>query len=260
VARARCLCEDPSVIGTAFYVMDYVDGRVHWDAALPEASREARAAVYAETNRVIAALHRLDHVRLGLDDYGKPGSYFERQVSRWTKQYRASETERIEAMDRLIEWLPAHVPARDATSVVHGDYRLDNMIFHPSEPRVLAVLDWELSTIGHPLADFAYHCMIFHIPREYGGLLGHDLEALGIPSEQAYLAEYCRRLDLETIPEGEWRFYLAFSLFRVAAISQGILKRALTGTAASRHALEYGRRARTYAELGWDQIQRLGTP
>ncbi|HZI84397.1 MAG TPA: phosphotransferase family protein, partial [Casimicrobiaceae bacterium] len=188
VPKTWCLCEDESVIGTAFYVMEYVDGRVFWDPALPELSRSERAAVFAEMNRVIAALHRTDFSALGLDDYGKASGYLDRQIARWTKQYRASETERIEPMERLIEWLPQHVPRGDETTIVHGDYRLDNLVFHPHEARILAVLDWELSTLGHPLADFAYHCMSWRIQGgTFRGMLGLDLPALGLPSESEYV-------------------------------------------------------------------------
>jgi len=188
VAQAHLLCEDPAVIGTAFYVMDFVDGRIFWDPTLPGMTAAARGAIYDELNRVIAALHRVDPVAAGLADYGKAGHYIERQVARWTRQYRASETERIDAAEQLIDWLPAHIPAEGATRIVHGDYRLDNVIFHPNEPRILAVLDWELSTLGDPLADFAYHCMRWRLSTGASlGLAGVDVAALGIPDEAAYL-------------------------------------------------------------------------
>ena len=164
VAHVHALCEDPEVIGSAFYVMDYVEGRIFWDALLPEVAAPERCAVYSEMVRVLAALHSVDYAAVGLGDYGKPGHYVERQVSRWTQQYRASETEKLESMERLIDWLPQHIPADEQTSIVHGDFRLDNTIFHPTEPRILAVLDWELSTLGHPLVDFAYYCLRFHLP------------------------------------------------------------------------------------------------
>jgi aminoglycoside phosphotransferase (APT) family kinase protein len=206
-------------------------------------------------NRVIAMLHRVDYRAAGLADYGRPGNYLARQIARWSRQYRASETERIEAMDRLIEWLPGNVPAGDETAVVHGDYRLDNLVFHPREPRIVAVLDWELSTLGDPLADFSYHCLGWHIPPgQFRGIAGLDLAALGIPSESQYIASYCERTGRAGIER--WNFYLAYGLFRIAAILQGVMKRALEGTAASAEALEAGRRARPLAELGWTYAEK----
>jgi aminoglycoside phosphotransferase (APT) family kinase protein len=262
VARMLALCEDEAVIGRAFYVMEHVDGRVMWDQSLPGSTPAARGAIYAEMNRVIAALHRVDPAAVGLADYGKPGNYFDRQINRWTKQYQASVTEPIEAMDRLIEWLPAHMPAsaRDEreVSIVHGDYRLDNVIFHPGEPRIVAVLDWELSTLGHPLADFSYHCMAWHIPHTMGrGIGGLDIAALGIPSERDYIARYAQRTgrDADVIAR-DWTFYIAYNLFRIAAILQGIGKRVLEGTAASTQARDAAAGARPLAELGWRHAQR----
>jgi aminoglycoside phosphotransferase (APT) family kinase protein len=256
VARAYALCQDESVIGTAFYVMAYVAGRVLWDQALPGMAPDERRAIYDEMNRVIAALHKVDYNAAGLGDYGKPGNYLERQISRWTKQYRASETEKVEAMENLIQWLPQHIPPGDETSVVHGDYRLDNVIFHPTEPRILAVLDWELSTLGHPLADFAYHCMYWRLkPEEFRGIGGLDLEALGIPTEEAYVEMYCRRTGRAGIDH--WDYYLAYNMFRLAGILQGIMGRYLDGTAASEKALESGRRARPMAEAGWRQVEKI---
>ena len=258
VPKTFCLCEDDSVIGTAFYLMDYVEGRVFWDPALAGMSAAERRAIFDEMNRVIAALHRVDYAALGLADYGKPGGYLARQIGRWTKQYRASETERIEAMEQLIEWLPEHVPPGDTTTIVHGDYRLDNLVFHPREARILAVLDWELSTLGHPLADFAYHCMSWRIPGgTFRGMLGLDLSALGIPSEPEYVAAYCRRTGRGPIAEREWEFYLAYNMFRAAGIAQGIMGRARDGTASSAHALEAGASARDMAERGWQQVEKL---
>lgn len=256
VARPYVLCEDESVIGTMFYVMDCVEGRVLWDPSLPGLAVEQRAAIFDEMNRVIAALHQVDYQAVGLGDYGKPGSYLERQIARWTKQYRASETEKIEAMENLIEWLPKNIPAGDETTLVHGDYRLDNVIFHPTEPRILAVLDWELSTLGHPIADFAYHCMAWRLtPLEFRGMLGLDFATLGIPSEEAYVARYCERTGRASI--AHWDFYLAYNMFRLAGILQGIMGRVKEGTASSQHAIESGKRARPMAEAGWRQVEKI---
>lgn len=258
VARTYLLCEDESVIGRAFYLMECVDGRVLWDQSLPGMAPAERRRYYDEMNRVIALLHTTDYAAIGLADYGKPGNYFERQIARWSKQYRASETETIEAMDRLIDWLPDHIPADDgSTSIVHGDYRLDNLIWHPTEPRILAILDWELSTLGHPLADFSYHCMSWHIaPGQFRGIGGLDLAALGIPSEAEYIAMYCARTGRSRIDH--WDFYIAYNLFRSAGIMQGIMKRAVDGTAASQQALAAGRAARPLAEMAWTYAQRAG--
>ncbi len=256
VARAYALCQDEAVIGTAFYIMEFVDGRVLWDQALPDMTPPQRRAIYEEMNRVIALLHQVDYRAVGLEDYGKPGNYLERQIGRWTKQYRASETEKIAAMDQLIEWLPRHIPPGDETCVVHGDYRLDNIIFHPTEPRILAVLDWELTPRGPPLADFSDHCMSWRLqPGQFRGLGGLDLEALGIPTEQEYVAMYCRRTGRAGIEN--WDYYIAYNMFRLGAICQGILGRALDGTAASQHAFEQGKRARPLAEAGWAQVEKL---
>lgn len=256
VARPYVLCTDESVIGTMFYVMDCVEGRVLWDPSLPGLSVEQRAAIFDEMNRVIAALHKVDYQAVGLGDYGKPGNYLERQIARWTKQYRASETEKIEAMENLIEWLPKNIPAGDETTLVHGDYRLDNVIFHPTEPRILAVLDWELSTLGHPIADFAYHCMTWRLtPQEFRGMLGFDFAALGIPAEADYVARYCERTGRASI--AHWDFYLAYNMFRLAGILQGIMGRVVEGTASSQHAIDSGKRARPMAEAGWRQVEKI---
>ena len=250
-ARQYCLCSDESVIGRAFYLMEYVEGRVLWDQALPGMTPSERAAIYDEMNRVMAQLHSLDYAAIGLADYGKPGNYFARQIERWTKQYLASQTETIAAMDQLIAWLPHHIPPGDDTAIVHGDFRLDNLLFHPTEPRILAVLDWELSTLGHPFADFSYHCMSWHIePGQFRGIAGLDLQALGIPSQQEYIARYAERTG-KTIRLEDFNFYLAFNMFRLASIMQGIMKRYVDGTAASPQALESGQMARPMAELGW---------
>jgi aminoglycoside phosphotransferase (APT) family kinase protein len=263
VPRMLLLCEDEAVIGYAFYVMEFVEGRVLWEQSLPGFDAAGRAAVYDEMNRVIAALHRVDIEHAGLAGYGKPGNYFERQIGRWSKQYQASITEPIAAMDRLMDWLPAQLPAsaRDErdVAVVHGDFRLDNLVFHSSEPRVIAVLDWELSTLGHPLADFSYHCMSWHIaPGSFRGIGGLDLAALGIPDERSYIARYCERTGRANVDAvlADWNFYLAYNLFRMAGILQGIAKRVVDGTAASAQAREAAAGARPLAELGWAIAQR----
>jgi aminoglycoside phosphotransferase (APT) family kinase protein len=258
VAKPLVLCEDESVIGTAFYVMDFVEGRVLWDPALPGMTKAQRAEIWDEQNRVIAQLHRVDYRAVGLEDFGKPGNYIARQVERWSRQYRASETQRVEAMDSLIGWLPKNIPPEAGTTVVHGDFRLDNTIFHPTEPRILAVLDWELSTLGDPLADFAYHCMTWHIPPDkFRGIAGFDLKELGIPSEAEYVSSYCKRTNRKSIDASHWDFYLAYNLFRIAAICQGIAKRVLEGTAASTFAAEAATKTVPLAELGWQQVERI---
>ena len=259
VARTHVLCTDDSVIGTMFYVMDCVDGRVIWDPRLPDMTPEQRRAHYDELGRVMAALHQVDVAAVGLSDYGKPGNYIARQVERWTKQYRASETETIEAFEALIAWLPAHMPPGDEAAVVHGDYRFDNVIFHPTEPRILAVLDWELSTLGHPLVDFAYHCMTWHMTSTDGnrGLAGLDLPALGIPTEAQYLQAYLQRTGrTQPVSDEHWRYYLVFNMFRLASILQGILARALQGNASNAQALQSGQRARPLAEQAWALAQQ----
>ena len=258
VARPYVLCEDDGVIGTMFYVMDCVEGRVLWDQSLPDLDPAARREIWRELNRVVALLHTIDYKSVGLEGFGKPGNYIARQIDRWTKQYRASELERIEPMEHLIAWLPGNIPPGDETVIVHGDYRLDNTIFHASEPKILAVLDWELSTLGHPLADFAYHCMSWHIPPgKFRGIAGLDYGALGIPSEREYVEMYCKRTGREGIPESDWDFYMAYNLFRIAAILQGIAKRVVDGTAASSHAAETGDRAKIMADLGWQQAEKI---
>jgi aminoglycoside phosphotransferase (APT) family kinase protein len=257
VARVHALCEDPDVIGSAFYVMDYVEGRIFWDALLPEVAAANRAAIYGEMVRVLAALHSFDYAALGLADFGRPGQYVERQVARWTQQYRASETEKIDGMERLIEWLPKHIPAGEQTSIVHGDFRLDNTIFHPTEPRILAVLDWELSTLGHPLVDFAYFCIRYHLPSaEFRGLGGVNAKAQGIPTEAECVADYCRLRAIAPVTPQDWTYYQAFCMFRLAGILQGVLARALQGNASSATALQAGRRTRPLAEMGWRLVQQ----
>ena len=259
VAKMHCLCEDESVIGRAFYVMEFVEGRVLWDQSLPGMTLVQRGEIYSEMNRVISALHKVKFAERGLADYGKPGNYFERQIGRWTKQYTASITKPIPEMDRLMAWLPTNIPAsgRDTSmvSIVHGDYRLDNLMFHPTEPRVMAVLDWELSTLGHPLADFSYHCMAWHIPPgAFRGIGGLDLPGLGIPLEADYIQLYCERTGIAT-PEAlkaDWDFYLAYNLFRLAAILQGIAKRVEAGTASSAQAVSSAAGAPVLAKMAWD--------
>ena len=257
VPQMHLLVEDESVIGRAFYVMEHVEGRIFWNPTLPELGPTERGEIYDEMNRVLATLHAVDPQAAGLSDFGKAGNYFTRQIGRWSKQYVASETETIEAMNRLIAWLPEHVPQGDEVAVVHGDYRLDNLMFHPTEPRVVAMLDWELSTLGHPLADLSYQCIAWHIPPGgFRGIGGLDLAALGIPSEADYIARYCERTGRSSI--AHWDFYLAYNLFRIAAILQGVYRRATEGMASSDNALETGKNVRALAELGWSFAQRAG--
>jgi aminoglycoside phosphotransferase (APT) family kinase protein len=261
VARAHHLCQDPSVIGSMFYLMSFEQGRIFWDPALPELPREQRAPLYDELIRVLAALHEVDVDAVGLGDYGRPGNYFERQIGMWTKQYRACETGLIAAMETLIAWLPEHMPQDDGQrSLVHGDYRLDNLIFDPTEPRVLALLDWELSTLGHPLADLAYFCMCLRLPStgHISGLAGKDRVQLGIPTESELVANYCALRGIGEI--ANWHFYLAFSFFRLAAILQGVLKRAQDGNASSDKALQVGKMAGQLAQLAVDLIEEQNKP
>ncbi len=263
VPQMFCLCEDESVIGRAFYVMEFMQGRVLWDQSLPGMTPDQRGAMYNEMNRVIAALHTVKFADVGLSGYGKPGNYFERQIGRWSKQYTASVTQPIAEMDQLMAWLPNNIPAmaRDETmvSIVHGDFRMDNLMFDAEQPKVIAVLDWELSTLGHPLADFSYHCMAWHIPPgAFRGIAGLNLAHLGIPDEQTYIRMYCERTGLTT-PEqlkGEWYFYMAYNLFRIAAILQGIAKRVEAGTASSAQAVASGKGARPMAQLAWQFAQK----
>ena len=255
VPQMRLLVEDESIIGRAFFIMLHVDGQIFWDQALPGMTATERTAIYDEMNRVLAALHSVDVAAAGLADYGKAGNYFTRQIGRWSKQYVASETEKIEAMNQLLAWLPAHVPAGDETAIVHGDFRMDNLIVDPVAPRIVAVRDWELSTLGHPLADFSYHCMSWHIPPGgFRGIAGLDHAALGIPSEAEYIRRYCERTGRNRIEH--WNFSLAYNLFRIAAILQGVYKRATQGIAASDNALQTGANVRALAEIGWRYAQR----
>ena len=253
VPRMLALCTDAEVIGTPFFLMEHMDGRNVWDMRLPGLSGAGRAALYDDMSRVIAALHALDPVALGLADFGRQGGYFGRQIARWTAQYRATETDRIEAMEQLIAWLPEALPAGlDDTRLVHGDFRIDNLIFHPAEPRVIAVIDWELSTLGHPLADLAYHLMAWRLPPEaFRGLAGEDLGALGIPDEARYLAAYAARSGHAAVDPAQWEFAMVYNLFRVACIRQGVFRRALDGNASSERARDAGSRAREMAELAW---------
>ncbi len=256
VARMLALCEDETVLGTAFYVMEYVEGRVLWDPLLPGMTPVQRTSHYDELNRVIAALHQVDIDAVGLADFGKHGHYIARQVARWSKQYAAAAIAPIPAMDRLLAWLPPQIPSDDETSVVHGDYRLDNVIFHPTEPRILAVLDWELSTLGHPVSDFAYQVMAWRLtPAQFRGLRGGNLAALGIPSEEDYVAAYCGRTGRAGIAHFE--FYLIFNMFRIAAILHGVLDRAQQGNAASENAIETGSRARLVADVAWSMARSV---
>ncbi|WP_354677989.1 phosphotransferase [Cupriavidus plantarum] len=257
VPAVHGLCTDDTVIGSWFFVMDMVDGRIFWDASFPEVPVVERAAYMDAMNTTLAALHRIDYASIGLADYGRPGGYVARQIERWSKQYLADELAgRHPAMDRLVDWLPAHLPASDATAITHGDFRVDNMIFHPTEPRVIAVLDWELSTLGDPLADFAYHAMMFRMPRDIlGGVAGLDLAAIGLPDEAAYVAAYCARTGRSGIADLD--FYVAFNMFRFAAILHGIKGRAARGTAASADAQALGERFARVAELAWEQTASM---
>ena len=259
VPRTYAYCDDRSIVGTPFFVMDFADGRQFFDPAVPELPAEQRTALWDDINAVLARLHRVDYAAAGLGDYGKPGNYFERQVARWTRQYRAAETERIPAMDRLIEWLPQHVLASEESAIVHGDFRMDNFIVHRTEPRVIAILDWELSTLGHPLADLAYQAMAWRVTfAQFRGMAGNDFHALGLPTEAEYVASYCRRTGRDPIDPMAWEFCVAFSMFRLAAILQGITKRAQQGNSADAHAAEVGARSRTIAEVAWQQVERNG--
>jgi aminoglycoside phosphotransferase (APT) family kinase protein len=255
VAHAYHLCEDDSVIGSMFYLMEFIDGRVLWDPALPELDNSERTAMYQEMSRVLASLHSVDIDAAGLSDYGKPGNYYERQIGRWSKQYRAAETETIPAMEQLLEWLPANMPADDGrVALAHGDFRLDNMMFHPTESKVLALVDWELSTLGHPFADLAYQCMQLRLPHDsiMPGLGGVDRQSLGIPSEEEYVAWYCQKMGIDHIDN--WNFYLVFCFFRFASILQGVKKRALDGNASSEKALQLGKMVEPLAKLAVDLL------
>ena len=258
VPRMHALCEDASVIGSTFVVMEHVDGRVFADPSLPGLGTGERNAIYLALARTLAAIHGVDVAAVGLSDYGRPQRYLSRQIDRWTRQYRASQTDVLEPMERLIAWLPAHLPAGlddEPGALVHGDYRIDNLIYHPTEPRVLAVIDWELSTLGHPQADLAYHLMAWRVaPEEFRGLKGHDLAALGLPDEAEHLARYLAvDAAVRTVLPSVMDYLMAFNMFRMAAILQGILARSLQGNAAAHDAAATGERARRMAQAGWRQ-------
>lgn len=255
VAAVYCVCTDETVIGTRFFIMQMIEGRIFWDATLPHMRREERPAYYDAMNRTIATLHNIDYASIGLSDFGKPSNYISRQIARWSKQYLQDlEAGRDANMDRVVEWLPAHVPDSDESSIAHGDLRCDNLIFHPSEPIVLAVLDWELSTIGHPLADFAYHALMYRMPPQIvAGLRGADLSALNIPSEARYKAAYCEQTGRNSIPD--YDFYVTFNFFRLAAIFHGIKGRVLRGTAASVQAAERAQSFPVLARLARESLE-----
>ncbi|WP_342133613.1 phosphotransferase [Hydrogenophaga sp. OTU3427] len=258
VPRMLAFCEDRSLIGTPFYVMEFLQGRVLMDQSLPGLAPGERTAIYDEMNRVLAALHGVDHQAVGLGDFGRPGNYFQRQIERWSRQCRASTLPLGEALPRLMEWLPEHIPPGDETRIVHGDYRLDNLVFDPVRPRVIGVIDWELSTLGHPLADFSYHCMSWHIPPSlWRGIAGLDFAALGLPDEASYIRRYEAATGRQPIEH--WDFYMAYNLFRMAAILHGIAQRAHDGNANAPDAVETGRLAGPLAELGWKCAQRYSS-
>ena len=255
VAQVYHLCEDDAIIGSMFYLMEYMQGRVLWDPALPNMSTVQRGEIFDQMNQVLVSLHSVDIEAAGLQDYGRPGNYFARQISRWTKQYQASEMETIADMDRLIDWLPENTPEDDGKLVLaHGDFRLDNMMFHATESQSIALLDWELSTLGHPYADLAYQCMQLRLDNDsvLAGLGGVDRRALGIPSEQDYVALYCQRMGIESIPN--WNFYMIFSMFRFAAILEGVGQRALGGNASSDKAAQMRELVKPLAKMAVEMI------
>jgi len=255
VPPTHLMCHDDQVIGTPFFVMGCVDGRVFRQPHLPGVSAADRAAMYEDMADVLARLHGVDVAAVGLGDYGKPGNYYARQIARWSQQYLAAKTDEIVSMDRLMAWLPAHIPAGDDVAIVHGDYRVENLIFHPTEPRIVAIVDWELSTLGHPLADLAYNCLTYHLPAEaLGRTEVVDSDRSGMPDEASYVAAYCRRTGRDGVPH--WNFYLAFSMFRLASILQGVYARGLQGNAASTYALQRGAAAKLIADKAWEISQR----
>jgi aminoglycoside phosphotransferase (APT) family kinase protein len=253
VPRVYLLCMDESIVGTPFYIMEKVEGRIFRYPTAPEITSSAeRSAIFESMNETLAKIHQVDWKTVGLSDFGKPGNYMARQVSRWTKQYEASKTDDIESMENLIQWLPNHIPDDDCTTIVHGDFRLENLIIHPTEPRVVATLDWELSTLGHPFADLAYNCFGYYFPsrgEQLSGFSDLDLKILGIPSEKEYIAAYCRKTDREYIKD--WEFFVAFGIFRLAAIVQGVYKRGLDGIASSADAKTYGELVQYLSDKGW---------
>lgn len=251
------LCKDESIIGTIFYIMEFIQGRIFWDPDMPDCTKEERKAIYDDLNKNLAKLHDFNHENIGLTDFGVPGNYFSRQISRWTKQYRLSETKEISAMDNLISWLPKNIPEDDDSSVVHGDYRLDNVIIHPSEPRIIGILDWELSTIGHPLGDFTYHLLTWQLPDigiGSGGFLGKNLNDLGIPNQEDYINQYCERTGRVEGIENRG-FYFAYNFFRLAAILQGIAGRVRDGTASNEKAKKLIHAIEPLADIGWQHTQ-----
>ena len=250
VPKTYGLCEDDDVAGTAFFIMDFLDGDLFWDPMIPTMTNRDRTQIYKNKNKTLAKLHSVDYKKIGLEDYGKPGNYVARQVSRWSKQYRASETDNIEAMNNLIDWLPKNIPDDDETTIVHGDYRLDNIIF-TDDDKSLAILDWELSTIGDPLADFGYHCMLWDI----GNINDDTAKENGIFTQKEYVDLYLSRTNFAL--DSEWEFYIIFSLFKLAGICQGILGRVRDGTASSDFAKQMGERAKFFAELGWQKARRI---
>jgi aminoglycoside phosphotransferase (APT) family kinase protein len=252
VARTHLLCTDDTVIGQMFYIMDAVEGRILVDPSMPSQTPAERVAIFDSMNDVLARLHMVDYARVGLGDYGRTGQYIARQVARWSRQYAELKTEDIPAMDKLADWLPANIPAEDPTAIAHGDYRLGNLIVHPTEPRIVAVLDWELSTLGHPLADLAYNCIGYHLPDPPHGFANVDFARLGLPTESEYVAAYCRRTGRSKIEH--WNYYVAFSLFRLAAIAQGVYRRGLQGNAANPESIKMSRSARERAELAWSLV------
>lgn len=257
VPKTYALCEDDSIVGTAFFIMDFVDGRIFWEASLPEVEKEKRKPLYHALIDTLADLHNIDYEKAGLGDYGKPGNYFERQIGRWSKQYEAAETSTIEEMNNLTAWLPTAIPSDTATSIVHGDFRFDNAIMHPGEPKTLAILDWELSTLGHPLADFTYFLMVWHMPASVrGGLLGADLEALGIPTVEETVARYSKRTGRDGVPDVD--FCLAYNMFRLASIVQGVYARSLQGNASSPAAKQMGENVKPLAALAWSFAVKAG--
>lgn len=255
--KTFALCEDPDIIGTPFFIMDFVEGRIFWDSSLPEVTKEERAPLYFALVDTLADLHLIDYQAAGLGDYGKPGNYFERQIGRWSKQYVAAETQKIKEMNALIDWLPTAIPNDNAVSIVHGDFRFDNAIMHPTKPKTLAVLDWELSTLGHPLADFTYFLMAWHFPRSVrGGLSGLDIAALGIPTLEEIVAHYSTRTGRDGVADLD--FCLSYNMFRLASIAQGVYARALQGNASSPQAIEMGKQIQPLAALAWHYATKAG--